>query len=317
MQHPTKFQGSRLDRIGYAVKIFLSPIRLYTNLVTMRTHLRGSENESKTQGNINNIGLTTEFVICNSSPAYNDENFLTDHNMKVVTGEPFESSDCVVVCVAAAMVFVRLGYLFYFCCPGWLGVIQVLDLLVGILTLFLMPLKGLEETKWVGEKAKEIDSLGFKLWYSGTITCVQTQGGLTKYFPILVGLHQGSALSPYLFALGMDVLTRHLQEDVPWCMLFADDILLVDKTREGVEGLLNLPLISLLPAWLFSWIMDKATLLLAVFRYSCRLSWLLDKVTLLAVVLRYLFGPDQVFLQVFLDFGQSHSSCCCVQLFKQ
>ncbi|KAI0489432.1 hypothetical protein KFK09_029275 [Dendrobium nobile] len=38
----------------------------------------------------------------------------------------------------------------------------------------------------------------------------------------------------------MDVLTRHLQEDVPWCMLFADDILLVDKTREGVEGKLEL-----------------------------------------------------------------------------
>ncbi|KAH0433681.1 hypothetical protein IEQ34_026974 [Dendrobium chrysotoxum] len=33
----------------------------------------------------------------------------------------------------------------------------------------------------------------------------------------------------------MDVLTRHLQEDVPGCMLFADDIPLVDKTREGVE----------------------------------------------------------------------------------
>ncbi|PKU64467.1 ataxia telangiectasia mutated family protein [Dendrobium catenatum] len=38
----------------------------------------------------------------------------------------------------------------------------------------------------------------------------------------------------------MDVLTRHLQEDVPWCMLFADDILLVDKTREGVESKLEL-----------------------------------------------------------------------------
>ncbi|KAI0494972.1 hypothetical protein KFK09_025118 [Dendrobium nobile] len=71
--------------------------------------------------------------------------------------------------------------------------------------------------------------------YAGAITCVQTQGGLTKYFPISVGLHQGSALCPYLFALVLDVLTRHLQEDVPWCMLFADDILLVDKTREGVE----------------------------------------------------------------------------------
>ncbi|KAH0466342.1 hypothetical protein IEQ34_006445 [Dendrobium chrysotoxum] len=76
--------------------------------------------------------------------------------------------------------------------------------------------------------------------YEGAITCVQTQGGLTKYFPISVGLHQRSALSSYLFALVMDVLTRHLQEDVPWCMLFADDILFVDKTREGVEGKLEL-----------------------------------------------------------------------------
>ncbi|KAH0468674.1 hypothetical protein IEQ34_001906 [Dendrobium chrysotoxum] len=74
--------------------------------------------------------------------------------------------------------------------------------------------------------------------YTGAITCVQTQCGLTKYFSVSVGLHQGSALSPYLFALVMDVLTRHLQEDVPWCMLFADDILLVDKT-EGVEGKLE------------------------------------------------------------------------------
>ncbi|KAL0924766.1 hypothetical protein M5K25_005623 [Dendrobium thyrsiflorum] len=69
---------------------------------------------------------------------------------------------------------------------------------------------------------------------------VQTQGGLTKYFPISIGLHQGSALCPYLFALVMDVLTRHLQEVVPWCMLVADDIHLVDKTREGIEGKLEL-----------------------------------------------------------------------------
>ncbi|KAI0511545.1 hypothetical protein KFK09_012175 [Dendrobium nobile] len=69
---------------------------------------------------------------------------------------------------------------------------------------------------------------------------LQRERGLTKYFPISIGLHQGSALSPYLFSLVMDVLTRHLQEDVPWCMLFANDILLVDKTREGVEGKLEL-----------------------------------------------------------------------------
>ncbi|KAI0529692.1 hypothetical protein KFK09_002247 [Dendrobium nobile] len=38
----------------------------------------------------------------------------------------------------------------------------------------------------------------------------------------------------------MDVLTRHLQEDVSWCMFFVDDIILVDKTREGVEDKLEL-----------------------------------------------------------------------------
>ncbi|KAI0492098.1 hypothetical protein KFK09_026363 [Dendrobium nobile] len=38
----------------------------------------------------------------------------------------------------------------------------------------------------------------------------------------------------------MVVSTRHLLEDVPWCMVFVDDIVLVDKTREGVEGKLGL-----------------------------------------------------------------------------
>ncbi|WP_202601187.1 reverse transcriptase domain-containing protein, partial [Klebsiella pneumoniae] len=72
------------------------------------------------------------------------------------------------------------------------------------------------------------------------ITCVRTQGGLTNYFPISISLHQGSTLSPYLFALVIDALTRNLQDDVPWCMFFADDILLIDKTREGVEEKLEL-----------------------------------------------------------------------------
>ncbi|NHN21645.1 hypothetical protein G6046_11985, partial [Bacillus amyloliquefaciens] len=72
--------------------------------------------------------------------------------------------------------------------------------------------------------------------YTKVVTCVRTQERLTKYFSISVGLHQGSALSPYLFALVMDALTGHLQEDLSWCVFFADDILLVDKTRERELG---------------------------------------------------------------------------------
>ena len=52
-------------------------------------------------------------------------------------------------------------------------------------------------------------------------------------------LHQGSSLSPYLFVLAMDELTGHIQNDISWCMLFADDILLIDEMHEGVNAKLN------------------------------------------------------------------------------
>ncbi|KAG5627861.1 hypothetical protein H5410_013079 [Solanum commersonii] len=34
----------------------------------------------------------------------------------------------------------------------------------------------------------------------------------------------------------MDVLTRQIQNEVPWCMLFVDDIILIDETRDKVRG---------------------------------------------------------------------------------
>ena len=58
--------------------------------------------------------------------------------------------------------------------------------------------------------------------------------------PIKIGLHQGSALSPYLFALVMDEVTRDIQGDIPGCMLFADDVVLVDESRAGVNRKLEL-----------------------------------------------------------------------------
>ncbi|KAG5615078.1 hypothetical protein H5410_014902 [Solanum commersonii] len=37
----------------------------------------------------------------------------------------------------------------------------------------------------------------------------------------------------------MDELTRSIQEEVPWCMLFADDIVLIDETRDKVNARLE------------------------------------------------------------------------------
>ncbi|MED6176445.1 hypothetical protein PIB30_117090 [Stylosanthes scabra] len=76
--------------------------------------------------------------------------------------------------------------------------------------------------------------------YDGATTSVKTQGGVTEEFPIGIGLHQGSSLSPYLFTLVLEVLTEHIQESVPWCMLFADDIVLMRESREDLNKKLDL-----------------------------------------------------------------------------
>ncbi|XP_070034306.1 secreted RxLR effector protein 78-like [Nicotiana tomentosiformis] len=65
--------------------------------------------------------------------------------------------------------------------------------------------------------------------YEGAKTRVRTVGGDSEHFSVFMGLHQGSALSPFLFALVMDALTHHIQGEMPWCMLFADDIVLIDE----------------------------------------------------------------------------------------
>jgi hypothetical protein len=43
-----------------------------------------------------------------------------------------------------------------------------------------------------------------------------------------------------MFSLVMDEVTKDIQGDIPWCMLFADDVVLVDETRAGVNRKLEL-----------------------------------------------------------------------------
>ena len=71
--------------------------------------------------------------------------------------------------------------------------------------------------------------------YSAVETCVRTPVGDTQYFPVEVGLHQGSVLSPLLFIIVLDVITCDIQAPVPWCMLFADDIVLIAEFRYEVN----------------------------------------------------------------------------------
>nr|XP_016510811.1 PREDICTED: uncharacterized protein LOC107828072 [Nicotiana tabacum] len=81
--------------------------------------------------------------------------------------------------------------------------------------------------------------------YDGAKTRVRTVGGDSEHFPVVMGLHQGSVLSPFLFALVLDALTHYIQGEMPWCMLFVDDIVLIDKTRVGVNERLEVSQIEL------------------------------------------------------------------------
>ncbi|KAK3511407.1 hypothetical protein QTP70_007333 [Hemibagrus guttatus] len=59
--------------------------------------------------------------------------------------------------------------------------------------------------------------------------------GQTEEFKVEVGLHQGSALSPFLFAMVMDQLSEKVRQESPWTMMFADDIVVCSESREQVE----------------------------------------------------------------------------------
>ena len=50
--------------------------------------------------------------------------------------------------------------------------------------------------------------------YNNIVTSVRTSDGDTDDFLIRIGLHQGSALGLYLFALVMDEVTRDIQGDI-------------------------------------------------------------------------------------------------------
>nr|GEX07533.1 integrator complex subunit 11 [Tanacetum cinerariifolium] len=49
----------------------------------------------------------------------------------------------------------------------------------------------------------------------------------------------GSAISPYIFALILDELSRGIQDDIPWCMIFTDDTVLVSESAEGLNDKLE------------------------------------------------------------------------------
>lgn len=63
---------------------------------------------------------------------------------------------------------------------------------------------------------------------------VKLNGKVNKGFRVKVGVHQGSVLSPLLFIIVLEVLSRQFREGLPFKLLYADDLVSIAET----EGLL-------------------------------------------------------------------------------
>ncbi|XP_046851166.1 uncharacterized protein LOC124444598 [Xenia sp. Carnegie-2017] len=70
--------------------------------------------------------------------------------------------------------------------------------------------------------------------YEGVEAVVTEEGVRSGVFEVKVGVHQGSVLSPLLFACVMDVLTEGVRRKGCWCLLYADDIVLVSESKQKV-----------------------------------------------------------------------------------
>ena len=62
--------------------------------------------------------------------------------------------------------------------------------------------------------------------YEGSETVVRCAIGTVESFKVKVGLHQESALSPFLFAMIVGGITDEVRREPPWTMLFVDNILI-------------------------------------------------------------------------------------------
>ena len=71
--------------------------------------------------------------------------------------------------------------------------------------------------------------------YDRSKATIHTPHGHTTVVVVSVEVHEGPALSPFLF-LTLDGMTSHLMEVPLKTILYADDIALIEDSREELQG---------------------------------------------------------------------------------
>ena len=63
--------------------------------------------------------------------------------------------------------------------------------------------------------------------YANARSRVRVGEGFSKEFEVKAGVHQGSVLSPLLFIIMPEALSREFLAGVPWKDLYADDLVII------------------------------------------------------------------------------------------
>ena len=71
--------------------------------------------------------------------------------------------------------------------------------------------------------------------YEKAKTKVKVGKGMSDAFSVKVGVHQGSVLSPFLFAIVMDVVCGDVMEGLLFEILYADDLVLMADSMEELQ----------------------------------------------------------------------------------
>ena len=75
--------------------------------------------------------------------------------------------------------------------------------------------------------------------YTNARSRVRVNGQYSEEFGVAVGVHQGSVLSPLLFILVLEALSREFRTGAPWELLYADDLVIIADSLEQCSSKLK------------------------------------------------------------------------------
>ena len=75
--------------------------------------------------------------------------------------------------------------------------------------------------------------------YQGATTRAKCKRGISEQFEVGIGLHQGSALSPFQFIMLVDTISQDVRTELPWELLYADDLAIIDITSTDTQNRLE------------------------------------------------------------------------------